>query len=67
MTLERIENLKWARDHCERLFRVVVTVAEDEAASPRKIRDAYPQERMIMKLVQLNEDTSEFRAVNVGV
>src|ERR1019366_36650 len=33
---ERVHNLIWARDRCEGLFRVVITVAKDENASPRK-------------------------------
>jgi len=63
---ERLENLKWARDHCDGLFRVVVTVAKDTEAEPREIEDAHYQRRMIMKLVDLKENTGEFRAVNVG-
>jgi len=63
---ERIDNLKWARDHCDGLFRVVITVAKDVNASPREIAKCFPQERMLMRLVELNEDTGEFRAENVG-
>ena len=29
--------------------------------------DAHYQERLIVKLVDLNEQTGEFRAVNVGI
>ena len=61
---ERLENLKWARDHCEGLFRVVITTAKDTNADTREIEDAHYQARMIMKLVELNEQTGEFRAVN---
>jgi hypothetical protein len=63
---ERLENLKWARDHCDGLFRVVIAVAKDTKASPRTIARCFPQDRMVMKLIDLNEQTGEFRAVNVG-
>jgi hypothetical protein len=60
-TKERIENLIWARDHCEGLFNVIIAVPVD-----RGIAEAFPHDRLIMRLVQLNEQTGEFLAVNVG-
>ncbi len=63
---ERIENLKWARDHCDGLFRVVIAVAKDVTAVPREIADCFPQDRILMRITDLNEDTGEFRAVMVG-
>ena len=63
---KRIENLKWARDHCDGEFRVVITVARDPAASPREISKCYRHPRLIMKLTELNEETGEFIAHNVG-
>ncbi|MGH7047722.1 MAG: hypothetical protein ACREE2_15175 [Stellaceae bacterium] len=59
---ERLENLKWVRDHCDGLFRVIITTAKDVNADTREIEDAHYQARMIMKLVELNEATGEFRA-----
>ncbi len=59
---ERIENLKYARDHRGGLFRVVIMAAIDPAAEPRQIREAFPQPNMFWRLVALNEDTGEFRA-----
>jgi hypothetical protein len=64
---ERLENRRWARDHCDGLFRVIITTAKDITAEPREIEDAHYQRRMIMKLVELDERTGEFRAVNVGI
>jgi hypothetical protein len=63
---ERIDNIKWARDHCDGLMKVVIITAKDETAREREIADCIVQRRMIMKLVDLNEDTGEFSAVNVG-
>lgn len=60
--IERIENLKWARDNCSGRLRVVVVNAVDPKASPRKIKSAYPRDNIIMKLIELNEETGEFRA-----
>ena len=63
---ERIENLKWARDHCEGLMRVVIIEAFDAAAHPRRIAQSFPHKRMVMKLTGLNEETGEFSTINVG-
>ena len=60
---ERIENLIWARDHCDGLFRVVITVAEDVKAKTRKIDDCYPKDDWLMQITNLDENTGEFRAV----
>ena len=62
---ERIENLKWAKDHCEGLMRVVIVVAEDTNANPRSILESYPQKKWLMKLVEFDERTGEFSAVSV--
>jgi hypothetical protein len=63
---ERIENLKWARDHCDGLMKVVIIEAKDVNADVREIADCTVQRRMVMKLVDLDEETGEFRAVNEG-
>lgn len=63
---ERLENLVWARDHCDGMFRIVVAVAEDVNANPRRIASCAPQPNMIMRVVKLDEKTGEFRAELVG-
>jgi hypothetical protein len=55
------------RDHCDGLFRVIRTTAKDVKADTREIEDAHFQARMIMKLVEIREETGELRPVNVGV
>jgi hypothetical protein len=64
---ERIDNLNWARDHCDGVMRVVIIKAIDEGAASRRIAQSYPQKNMVMKLTRLDEDTGEFSAVNVEV
>jgi hypothetical protein len=63
---ERLENLKWARDRWSGLMGTVIIKAIDPAAKPRAISTAFPRTDLLMKLEELNEDTGEFRAVNVG-
>jgi hypothetical protein len=63
---ERLENLIRARDRCGGLFRVVITVAEDVNAGSRRISSCAPQPRMIMRIVELDETTGEFRAELAG-
>jgi hypothetical protein len=62
---ERLENLIWARDHCDGLFRVVLTVAEDPNAETRKIQECYPKDDWRMRITELDEKTGEFRAVKI--
>jgi hypothetical protein len=64
--LERIENLKWARDYCDSLVRVVIMRAEDVKASPRTIADCYPHEKLVMRITYLDEGTGAFRAESVN-
>jgi hypothetical protein len=63
---ERIDLLKWARDHCDGRFCVVFVVARDEHESPRRIKDRYPEPNLVMRLIDLDEDTGEFRAESVS-
>lgn len=62
---ERIENLKWAKEHCDGEFGVVVATAKDVEADPRISTEAYPT-KLKMKLVELNENTGEFSALLLG-
>src|SRR5437660_667277 len=60
---ERIENLKWARDHCSSRMHVVIIEAVDVRVEPRRIARAYPDKQLLMELTQLNPDTGEFSAI----
>jgi hypothetical protein len=62
---ERLENLKWAKEHCDGLFRVVVGIAEDVNARPRAIKECFPHKNLVMCIVDLNEETGEFHAISV--
>lgn len=62
---DRIRNLKIARENCGGLFRVVWVRAQDIHAEPRHIADRYPDDDILMKLVNLDEQTGEFSAVRV--
>jgi hypothetical protein len=44
---ERIDNIKWARDNCDGLMKVVIITAKDETAREREIADCIVQRRMI--------------------
>ena len=59
--LERIKHLKWARDHRNGLFHVVIATAVDVSADPRSAAEAYAT-KLVMKLIALDEETGEFSA-----
>jgi hypothetical protein len=65
-TMERIQNLIWARDHCDGLLKVIIGVPNDPNDVGRGMKEAFPQPKLIMRLVALDEETGEFFAINVG-
>ncbi|HEY7977318.1 MAG TPA: hypothetical protein VID67_03920, partial [Rhizomicrobium sp.] len=58
---ELIENFTWARDNCDGLFNVIIAIAKDKAADPRSIQECFPS-KMIMKLINFDEETGAFMA-----
>jgi hypothetical protein len=58
----RLGDLQWAREHCDGCFRVVIIEATDPAAEPRVVAGASPQQLMVMKITELDEETGEFTA-----
>jgi hypothetical protein len=64
---ERFENLLWARDKLGGLMRVVIIRAADVNALQRKIREAYVNDQLVMRLVQLNESTGHFTAEAISM
>jgi hypothetical protein len=63
---ELIENLIHARDNCDGVLRVIIGIAKDERAEPRETKECYPQDKMLMKIVYLDEATREFRVERIG-
>lgn len=59
---ERIRNLTWAVVHLNGLVRPVMTVAQDTSSVPRRIRERFPLPNTWMRILELNEETGEFRA-----
>jgi hypothetical protein len=62
---ERLEYLKWARDHCAGRVRVVRMTARDEKADPRSIATCYPDNDLIMRVTKLDEVNGSFLAESV--
>ena len=62
---ELMANLKWARDHCFGLIRVVMLAAEDVTAEPRKIVCCYPDDSLVMRITGFDNRTRTFRAESV--
>jgi len=56
---ELMGNLRWALDNADGRVRVIVAVAEDAAAKPRKIADCAPTE-MLAYVRTLDEATGAF-------
>jgi hypothetical protein len=63
---ERLENLIWARDHCDGLMRVVRMTARDVNANPRSIATCYPDDEHIMRITALDEANGTFRAESIS-
>jgi hypothetical protein len=63
---ELMENLAWARDHCDGHFKVIVAKAKDVRADPRSIEGCFPSKKMTMKLIELDAITGTFVAEAEG-
>lgn len=63
---ERLENLIWARDQLDGILRVVIVRPVDLALEDRKIADAHVNEKLVMRLVTLDESTGHFTAEAVS-
>jgi hypothetical protein len=55
-------NMKWARDHCDSLVRVVVLVAQNPQSKPKKFHSCYPHETLVMRIMHFDVITGAFRA-----
>jgi hypothetical protein len=62
---ELMANLKWAKDHCGGLVRVVILTAEDVRAEPRKIMYCYADDSLVMRVTELDCRARTFRAESV--
>src|SRR5678815_3761888 len=51
---DRRKHLTWARDRCDGLFRVVITVRRADRAG---IADSYPDKTLVMRITRLDEET----------
>lgn len=61
---ELMENLQYARDHCEGLFNVIIAKAKDLKAHPRSIERCWPSD-MLMKLTAFDPMDGTFTAMQV--
>jgi hypothetical protein len=61
---ERIENLKWAQEHCDGYFRVVIAISKDR--SHRTVDDCFPVDRWQMR-IEAMDDIGRLRATQVPV
>ena len=62
---ERVENLRWAQDHCNGVVRVVMVKAVDIKAYPREIAACFPRDDLIMKITDFDAETGQFRAISI--
>lgn len=62
---ERLENLKWALDHCDGIVRVVRMSATHKDPYTRKIAKCFPDDGLIMRVVHLDEKGRTFRARSI--
>ena len=63
--LERKEYIRLALDKLDGIVRVIVAVAEDVTARPRRAIDTYALPGLRMRIVNFDEETGEFSAESV--
>ncbi|WP_293811137.1 hypothetical protein [uncultured Bosea sp.] len=57
---ELILNLAWARDNCDGVVRIIIATPVDPNASPRSIKECFPQPDFSMSIVRLDEASGDF-------
>lgn len=62
---ELLENLKWARDNCNGILRIIIAIPKDPKADPRSISECFPQKTLRMRLISLDETTGEYVAERI--
>ncbi|EAS50778.1 hypothetical protein SI859A1_00903 [Aurantimonas manganoxydans SI85-9A1] len=62
---ERREYIRLALAKLGGVVRVVVATAEDTKARPRKIASAHPLPRVLMKIVEFDDETGQFKAHSI--
>lgn len=63
---EMMENMRWAIDNADGLVRMIIAVARDPSASPRSIKECFPDPRK-MRITDLDEHSGAFRLVPAEV
>ena len=63
---ELMENLAWAREHCEGRISVIIARAKDPNAEPRSIAECFPS-KMKMRVIELDTSTGAFIAEAEGL
>jgi hypothetical protein len=63
---ELMENLTWARDHCEGRLKVIIAKARDIGADPRSIETCFPS-KMTLKLIDFDPSTGAYTAESDGL
>jgi hypothetical protein len=63
---ELVDNLSWARDHCDGQFKVIMAIAKDVNARPGSIKECFPS-KMTMRLVSPDPVSAAFRAEALGL
>lgn len=55
-----MEDLLWARDNCNGIVRVIVATPKQDGQT-RRIAECYPQERLVMRVVDADPASGAFR------
>ena len=63
--VERKEYIRLALDRLDGIVHVVIAVAENVTARPRKAVDIYPAPGLKMRIMEFDETTGEFKAESV--
>jgi hypothetical protein len=58
--VELVENLVHARDHLCGMVHVILALPKDKDAQPRSIARCFPQPKLKMRVVELNEQEGTF-------
>lgn len=60
-----VENLKWAKEHCDGVVSVIIAIAKEKDAHPRTISECYPQLNFRMRVENIDHEIGEFSLLRI--
>lgn len=59
------DNIAHAIEHLDGIVRVIIAIPRDKDAAPRSIKECFPAEKLVMKVIEFDRDVGTATLVRV--